>query len=166
MFRVMVAGVLCCGALPALAGAENLKRNEGVALEGVGVVNGELRVVKERASGWRFRTTPRGVLIYLAAGEKIGAWGGWYLNYDHRGKDPRVGLVSEPGPGCYWTWSEGGWKKNRGGYGYTFPCTARPANGPLRGWSLTFDGAKLVLAKEPAAPVTFTGSIDDLDDGK
>ena len=113
-----------------------------------------------------FRKTPRGVLIYLAGGERAGAWGGWYLNYDHRAKDPRVGLVPEPGPGCYWTWSEGAWKKNLGCFGYTFPCTARPANGPMRGWSLTLDGDKLVLAERAAAEVSFTGTIDDLNDGK
>jgi hypothetical protein len=166
MIRVVVAGVLCCGALPALGAAENLKRLDGVVLEKVGVVNGELRGGGERGSGWLFRKTPRGVLIFLANGEGAGAWGSWYLNYDHRGKDPRVGLVPEPGPGCYWTWSEGAWRKNPGGYGYTFPCMARPANGPMQGWSLTLAGAKLALAKGAAAEVTFRGTIADLDDGK
>jgi hypothetical protein len=161
-----VLAAACVLAATAGRDPENLKRMEGVYLDKVGVEGGQLRAGKDRGSGWLFKTTPRGTLIYLAPGERAGAWGGWYLNYDQRGKDRRVGLVPQPGPGCYWTWHEGPWKKNRGGYGYTFPCTARPANGPLRGRSLALDGGKLVLADKPAAEITFTGSIDDLNDGK
>lgn len=159
----VIAGCLVVG----LARPENLKRWEGVSLDRVGVDGGDLKAGKERGSIWLFRKTPQGVLISLAPGEQAGAWGGWYLNYDQRGKDPRVGLVPQPGPGCYWTWDEGPWKKNSpSGFGYTFPCTARPANGPLRGWSLTADDGKLVLTRNPAKEITFKGAIDDLDDGK
>jgi hypothetical protein len=45
------------------------------------------------------------------------------------------------------------------------PRTARPANGPLRGWSLAFDGTRIVLSRS-ADPVTFEGAVDDLNDGK
>jgi hypothetical protein len=45
------------------------------------------------------------------------------------------------------------------------PRTARPANGPLRGWSLAFDGTRLIVSQS-ADPVTFEGAVDDLNDGK
>jgi hypothetical protein len=166
MYRAVVAGAVCCWAAGAAHTQENLERREGVHLEQAGVVNGALRAGKGLRSGWLIRKTPQGVLIYLAGGEEAGGWSGWYLNYDHRGKDPAVGLVPEPGPGCYWTWTEGAWRKNPGGFGYTFRCTARPANGPLRGWALTSEGGKLVLAREAAVEVGFRGEIDDLNDGK
>ncbi len=165
MFRIGFVCFLGCGAATLAAGHEDLVRSEVVSFEGASVVSGEVRA-GDGGSGWKFRQTPRGVLIYLVGSERSGAWGGWYLNYDHRGKDRRVGLVPEPGPGCYWTWSEGARKKNVGGFGYTIPCTARPANGPLRGWSLTLDGGKPVLAREPATEARFIASIDDLSDGK
>jgi hypothetical protein len=165
MFRAVIVGVLCCWVAGVAHSQENLQRREDVHLERAGVVNGALRAGKDLRSDWLIRKTERGVLIYLA-GREAGAWSGWYLNYDHRGKDPVVRLVPEPGPGCYWTWTEGAWKKNRGGFGYTFPCTARPANGPMRGWALTSDGGKLVLAREAPAEVRFLGEIDDLNDGK
>jgi hypothetical protein len=161
--------VLLSGCAVALAARdpENLKRSDVVTLDKVVIAGGEPRA-GDGASGWKLRTTPQGVLIPLAPGERAGAWGGWYLNYDHKGTDPRVGLVPEPGPGCYWTWDEGPRKRKRDidGFGYTIPCTARPAHGPLRGWALTLDGRKLVLAKKPAAEAGFTASIDDLNDGK
>jgi hypothetical protein len=156
----------CCVACAAGA-RENMRRSDVVSLPRVAVVGGALRAVKDGASGWKFRKTPRGVLIYVAHGERAGAWGGWYLNYDHKGKDPVVGLVPVPGPGCYWTWSEGAWRKNSpSGFGYTFECTARPVNGPLRGRSLTLDSGKLVLSPRTPAELTFEGSVDDLSDGK
>jgi hypothetical protein len=166
MIRILMAGVVGCWAAAA-DDREDLVRKDDVTLARVAVVHGSLRVGKgERdMSVWRFRKTPRGVLIYLAPGERSGGWGGWYLNYDHRGKDRRLGLVPRPGRGCYWTWSEGPWRRNVGGFGYTFPCTARAANGPLRGWSLAFEGARLVLGRT-ADPVTFEGAVDDLNDGK
>lgn len=163
MFRVVMAGVLgCC----VVAGRprENLERRDDLTLARVGIVHGNLRVGRG-PSTWRIRRTPRGVLIYLARGEAAGAWGGWYLNYDHRGNDRVIGLVQRPGPGCYWTWSEGAWEQINSGFGYTFPCTARPANGPMRGWSLTLEKSRLVLHQGKAA-VTFEGTIDDLNDGK
>jgi hypothetical protein len=166
MIRFLIAILFCSWIVPTLAAPENLKRVEGVYLDKVAVVNGELKAGKERGSGWLFRKTPRGTLIYLAGGERAGAWNGWYLNYDHKGKDSRVGLVPEPGPGCYWTWSEGAWKKNPGGFGYTFPCSARPMNGPLRGRSLSVDGTNLVLTDNPLNEIHFKGTIDDLNDGK
>jgi hypothetical protein len=166
MFRFTGAGILCCLVAGVVPAQENLKRLDVFSLGKVGLVNGELRAGADRVTGWKLRKTPHGVLIYSAGGEKIGAWGGWYLNYDHKGKDSRVGLVPDPGPGCYWIWSEGARKKNVGGFGYTFPCTAQPAHGPMRGWSLTFDAKKLVLAKQPKLEVSFTGTIDDLNDGK
>jgi hypothetical protein len=165
MKRFLIAAV-CCLAVGVILARENLKRLEGVHLDGVAAVGGELKAGKEQGSGWLFRKTPQGVLIFLSPGERAGAWGGWYLNYDQRGKDPRVGLVPQVGPGCYWTWEEGPRKRNVGGFGYTFPCTARPANGPLRGWKLTADGDKLTLARDPGGEITFKGEIDDLDDGK
>jgi hypothetical protein len=163
MWRI---GVLCLVGVLASAGhaRDNLKRIEGVSLAGVGVAGGALREGGKGGSRWMFRQTRRGTLIYLAGG----GWGGWYLNYDHRGKDARVGLVPEPGPGCYWSWEEReeARKKNSDNRGYSFPCVARPANGPMKGWSLALEGGKLILAKEPAAEVTFRAAYDDLDDGK
>src|SRR5262249_13468055 len=158
MNRFVVAAVAGCLGV-GLAQTENLKRREGVSLGQGGVDGGDLKVGKEQVSGWLFRKTPQGELIYLAPGERAGAWGGWYLNYDQRGKDPRVGLVPQPGPGCYWAWEEGPRKRNVGGYGYTFPCTARPASGPLKGWKLTADGDKLILSRDPLAEITFRGEI-------
>src|SRR5438270_892653 len=162
MFRAVVAGVLCCGAVTAAHAQKDRERVERGHNGKVGVVNGELRVGKNLGSGWRFRETARGMLILYAGTAR--AWRGWYLNYDHRGKDPRVGLVPEPGPGCYWNWEEGAWKKNPNGCSYTVLCTARPANGPMRGWSLTCDGVKLVLAEGASAEVVFTGSAPNLRD--
>lgn len=142
----------------------DLKRMPGVWLEGVEVAGADPRAGagKKRGSGWRFRQTPGGTLIY-----RPGGWGVRYLNYDHRGKDPMVGLVPEPGPGCYWTWDEREEekKKNSWNNGYRFPCIARPANGPMKGWSLAIDGGRLVVAKEPAAEVRFWAEYDDLRDG-
>src|SRR5437879_1093401 len=101
MYRLIIAGFVCCGAVASAAALEKLKRIEGVYLGKVGVVNGAVVAGKDRGSGWRFRKTDQGVLIYLGGGERAGAWGGWYLNYDHKGKDPKLGLVPAPGPGCY-----------------------------------------------------------------
>jgi len=151
----------------------DLVRREVVDLEGVVVKDGWLRVggVESDRSHWRFRKTPRGTLIYVSGTRESAGWSGWFLNYDHRGKDRRVGLVPEPGPGCYWSWTEGPRKmtlagRYRGPSGlegpvYEIPCRARPANGPLRGWSLTAGGADVVLARSPAKEFRFTASIDD-----
>jgi hypothetical protein len=117
-------------------------------------------------SVWGIRETPRGTLIVLLGNrEEKDGWSGWYLNYDHKGTDGRLGLVPEPGPGCYWKWKEGGWRKS-GIEGYDFDCTARPLNGPLRGWRLTTSGDQLLLANEAAEEVPFRGWVDNLDDGK
>jgi hypothetical protein len=165
MFRCWVIGVLCCVLVGVTQAREKLRRMPGGTLPAVAAIDGELRKDEKRASLWLPRTTARGTLIYLKGGELAGAWGGWYLNFDHRGKDARVSLVPEPGPGCYWTWEEGPWRKSRD-FGRTFAITVRPANGPMRGWLLTMDGDKLILAKETAAEVKFQGYVDDLDDGK
>jgi hypothetical protein len=97
-----------------------------------------------------------------------GGWRGWFLNYDHRGKDRRVGLVPEPGPGCFWDWTEGPKKESPfpqgpsgpGGPAFTISCRARPANGSLKGWSLTVEGTDLVLARSPRKELRFMASID------
>src|SRR2546430_2208784 len=133
MTRGMFALGLTCLLAPAVSAQERLVRREGVTLTRVGVHNGELRAGPDRGSAWRPVATPKGTLIVFQGGERNGGYTGWYLNYDHRGKDVCVMLTAEPGPGCYWTWSEGSQEKNVGGFGYTFPCRARPANGPLRG---------------------------------
>lgn len=165
MFRRYCVACLCCLLAGASLARENLKRTPGGTLRKVSVIDGELR--KDEKGGFHCmpRKTARGTLIYLSPGERAGAWGGWYLNFDHRGKDPRVSLVPQPGPGCYWTWQEGPWRKTRD-YGRTFTITVRPANGPLRDWQLAFEGDKLILSKDSAAEVHFQGYVDDLDDGK
>lgn len=165
MYRCWVIGVLCCFVAVAGQARDNLRRRPGGMLPAVAVVDGELRKDEKRASHWMPRTTKRGTLIYLSAGEQAGAWGGWYLNFDHRGKDPRVSLVRQPGPGCYWTWKEGTWHKTRY-FDRIFTITVRPANGPMRDWRLAFDGDRLILTKEGDAEVHFQGSVADLDDGK
>jgi len=153
----------------------DLERREGVRVERMVVENGGLRARKEDRNGvlripgdvsyWDFRKTPRGTLIYASSG----GWKGWYLNYDHKGKDRRVGLVPEPGPGCYWRWTEGRWKEEepRGeGPVYTIPCRAKAANGPLKGWSLTAGGADVVLAKSPPTEFCFRADVGEQDTSK
>jgi hypothetical protein len=169
MLRKLLA-MLLSGAVVASATADpkDMRRREGVNLKGVVVENGRLRVGKD-VSDWNFKKTRRGTLIYVASG----GWRGWYLNYDHKGKDRRIGLVPEPGPGCYWQWTEGPWKKSPfpeggsgpGGPAYTIPCRARPVNGPLKGWSLTAGESNVVLAKSPKE-FQFTASVGELDTGK
>lgn len=165
MIRALFALGLACLVAPAAA-PEQLERREAVTLFGAGVSDGELRAGPDRGSAWRPVATPKGVLIVFLGGERNGAHAGWYLNYDHRGKDARVMLTAEPGPGCCWNWSEGPRQKRVRDFGYTFACTARPANGPMRGWALTLDGDKLLLVKESGKEVSFQGTIDDLNDGK
>ncbi len=164
MLRKLIA-LLVGGAVVAstTAAEKGLYRLEVVELEKVELKNGRLRPGDDH-SNWRFRKTPRGTLISVSGG----GWSGWYLSYDHKGKDRRVGLVPEPGPGCYWQWTEGPRKESRfkqgpagpGGPYYTIPCRATPANGPLKGWSLTADGADLILAESPKKEYRFTASIN------
>jgi hypothetical protein len=167
LMALLLGGVVITSAP---AGPKDRTIHQPVEFDGVAVQNGRLRKMAHPEPGgegqaaaagssrWRLRRTPRGTLIYLAEG----AWGGWYLNYDHRGKDRRVALVPEPGPGCYWRWTEGPWEKNKGfgpsgpgGPEYTIACRARPANGPFKGWSLAADRAGVVLARSPSAELRF-----------
>ena len=91
MIRSIFVIILAWGGMPlAASGEENLVRGEVVSFTGVSVKNGGLRAT-DSGSGWKFRTTPRGVLIQFVGGEQSGAWGGWYLNYDPvRAEDPLV----------------------------------------------------------------------------
>ena len=172
--RVFLAGV-CLAALALAAnaqGKENLEKRHTYELKGIALVGGELTVkVKEEdawrfTTSWRIRNTPQGTLIYLEGkNEANDGWSGWYLNYDHKGKDGRLGLVPEPGPGCYWKWKEGGWKR-QGIEGYDFDCSARPLHGPMGGWRLAIKGDRLVLTGEGEQEVPFRGWVDNLDDGK
>jgi hypothetical protein len=158
MFMLLLGGFVLASAPPE---EEGLVRVDEVELKKVEFKDGRLRAGEER-SVWRFRLTPRGTLIYVSGG----GWSGWYLNYDHKGKDRRVGLVPEPGPGCYWRWTEGarqGHKQGPSGPGgpyYTIPCRATPVNGPLKGWSLAADGTDVVLAESPKKELDFTASIN------
>jgi hypothetical protein len=153
----------------ALAGVgqsrEHPERRPGGNLLNIHVVNGELRAGKHTGTHWLVRQTPRGTLVCLDRGERAGAYGGWYLNFDHRGKDTQVGLVPQPGPGCYWSWQEGSWHKTRD-FGRTFSITVRPTRGPLAGWSLSLVKKKLMLTRDRTAEIKFQGEVDDLDDGK
>jgi hypothetical protein len=167
---------LCLVAFPPAVRAqkkENLEKRDTLELYGIALGGGELRVKPKGEEAWRFRTvwrvrqTPQGTLIYLSQWyhDKNTGWDGWYLNYDHKGKDGRLGLVPEPGPGCYWKWKEGGWNR-QGIEGYEFHCTARPLNGPIRGWWLAIKDDKLVLTNEGDQEVRFRGWVANLDDGK
>src|SRR5262245_18317722 len=52
---------------------------------------------------WRIGRTSGGVTLQVDESSK---YAGWYLNYDHRGKDVAVLLTPELGPGCVWDISE------------------------------------------------------------
>jgi len=144
---------------------ENLVRREAVTLFQVGVSDGELRAGPDRGSAWRPVATPRGVLIVFLGGERNGAYTGWYLNYDHKGKDARVMLVAEPGPGCYWRWSEGPEKKNRGAS--ATPSPARPAGQRPDARLVAHQGRRQIDPDQGGGEGSHVrGSIDDLNDGK
>jgi len=155
----------------------DLHRSAVVELDHVEVENGRLRVLTAKDppwsagfSEWEFEKTPLGTQIYLSTWRERSGKRGLYLSYDHQGKERRVSLVREPGPGCYWEWTEGPRVEGRfldvlgptgpGGPYFTIPCQAKPANGPFKGWSLTSEGADLVLAKSPKNQFTFTANIN------
>jgi hypothetical protein len=174
-YRRLFLAVVCLAALATAMnawGKENLKKRATYELKSIALVGGEL-ILKAAGddawrltTSWRVRQTPQGTLIYLEGKHEVNdGWSGWYLNYDHKGKDGRLGLVPEPGPGCYWKWKEGGWKR-QGIEGYDFDCTARPVYGPMRGWRLALKDDRLVLTNETAEEVPFHGWVDNLDDGK
>jgi hypothetical protein len=151
-------------ASPALAQRkETLRRIPGVELPKFRVQDGVI-APHEYGSPWDYRETKGGMLIFLAKGEQAGEYGGWYLNYDHQGKDPRVLLVPEPTAGCIWSWTEGGRVRKRE-FGYYHQVTVKPIAGPYAGWMLTGDKTGLLL-REGEATVHFRVNIDDLEDGK
>jgi len=173
--RRLFLAVICI-IVPALAmsarGKENLQKRQTYELPGIAFDGSGLTVKATGDDAWRFtsvwqiRNTPQGTLIYLAGKkDETDGWSGWYLNYDHKGTDGRLGLVPEPGPGCYWTWKEGG-RQRRGIEGYDFDCNAVPRNGPMRGWRLAVKGDQLLLTNEDVQQVPFRGWFDNLDDGK
>ena len=54
------------------------------------------QIVKFRSESYKWEIVP-------LAGSHYGVrYDGWWLNYDHLGKDPLLGLVAEPGPGTVW----------------------------------------------------------------
>jgi hypothetical protein len=141
---------------------ERLVRRAILELDNVALDQGKL-IAGKQLIGWQVSQTPRGAVLRIHYGG--GAWNGWYLNYDHRGEDPRVGLVPELGSGCYWSWSEGAPGARRE-WGFKIPCTASAKNGPLQGWSLTLSSGRLGLGKSPENPTRFLIYVDDENDGK
>jgi hypothetical protein len=96
---------------------------------------------------WRIARTPGGVTLQVDA---PGKYAGWYLNYDHRGKDAALLLTPEPGPGCVWVLAEvrRGEIVAGGGEGHQdIWATVTAAEGPMKGWHLAA-GGRAKLQKE------------------
>jgi hypothetical protein len=93
---------------------------------------------------WRIAPAPGGITLRVGG---VGKYAGWYLNYDHRGKDVAVLLTPELGPGCVWVLSEvrRGEIVDRRDEGHLdIWATITAAEGPMQGWHLAAEGrAKL-----------------------
>jgi hypothetical protein len=108
---------------------------------GLGVVDGKVCLVEATAAShdWYLRDKEKGTLIRLLTASKRDKYSGWYLSYDVKGKDKRVFLTKEPGPGSYWKVSVGG-------------CSSRSAvsatAGKLKGWYLNLGEAEALKDAE------------------
>jgi hypothetical protein len=159
-----VAAAMLCASSAMAQRKETLVRAPGVELPGFQVQDGVISA-HQYGSRWEYRETTGGMLISLARGERAGAYAGWYLNYDHQGKDPRVILVPEPTVGCVWSWAEGPRVRKRE-FGYYHKVTVKPAAGGYAGWELTSDKKGPLLREQGDPSVQFQVNIDDLEDGK
>jgi hypothetical protein len=88
-------------------------------------------------------------------------WSGWYLAFDPQGKDPKVTLARESGPGTVWQLT-----RAKGFLSYTLQAT----RGKYKGWYLDAGKAETVvgksgkkhthyeavLVKEPKKPLSFS----------
>src|SRR5262245_25605089 len=86
---------------------------------------------------WRIAAAPGGITLEVGG---VGKYAGWYLNYDHRGKDVAVLLTPERGPGCVWVLSEirrGEISKGGDEGSQDIWATIAAAEGPMSGWYLT-----------------------------
>jgi len=138
-----------------------------VTLFQVGVSDGELRAGPDRGSAWRPVANARGVLIVFLGGERNGAYTGWYLNYDHKGKDARVMAGSRARPWLLLEMVRGPREEESRGLRLHLPLHG-PAGptAPMRGWS-AHQGRRQIDPDQGGGEGSHVrGSIDDLNDGK
>jgi hypothetical protein len=87
---------------------------------------------------WKIVRVTGGIALQV---HEPGKYGGWYLNYDHRGNDAALLLTPERGPGCVWVLKEVRRGEIRGGpeSKQVIAATITAAEGAMKGWYLTAD---------------------------
>jgi hypothetical protein len=113
---------------------------------------------------WRIAPATGGITLQVGG---VGKYAGWYLNYDHRGKDATVLLSPEPGPGCVWILSEvrRGEIVGKAGDGHQdIWATITAAEGPVEGWYLAAEG-RARLQKERSV-IRYRIDVFDRESGK
>lgn len=132
-----------------------------VVRDGVPVPPSQRKAGQDSGEYWSFEGGDDMTSIRL---QSPGPWSGWYLQYDHRGTDPRVLLSPVPGFGTNWRCTKYAGRESN--HRYVFSVRIQAMQGPMAGRVLSVQDSQVKLG-DGLGSIGFSVPIEsDPRDGK